>query len=52
MNKLLAGLLALAIASPAFAWGDREQGILTGSRVNVFDLHDSLRHVRKQLTTV
>ena len=24
MNKLLAGLLALAIASPAFAWGDRE----------------------------
>ena len=30
MNKLLVGLLAVCVASPAFAWGDREQGILTG----------------------
>ena len=31
MNKLLAGLLAVCIASPAFAWGDREQGVLLGA---------------------
>ena len=31
MPKLLIGLLALTIVSPAMAWGDREQGILTGA---------------------
>ena len=31
MNKLLAGLLAFAIASPALAWGDRENGVLLGA---------------------
>jgi hypothetical protein len=30
MKKLLAVLVAVSVASPAFAWGDREQGILTG----------------------
>lgn len=30
MKKILAVLVAVSLASPAFAWGDREQGILTG----------------------
>lgn len=31
MRKILTtAILAAAIASPAFAWGDREQGALTG----------------------
>lgn len=30
MKKLIAFVLAAGMAAPAFAWGDREQGILTG----------------------
>lgn len=46
MNKLLAGLLALAISSPAFAWGDREQGILTG--IAGYWLFDKFRNMPQQ----
>ena len=45
-NKLLAGLLALTIASPALAWGDREQGILTG--VAGYWLFDKFRNMPQQ----
>lgn len=32
MRKLIAvSLLAAAVSTPAFAWGDREQGILAGA---------------------
>lgn len=46
MNKLLAGLLVVAISSPAFAWGDREQGILTG--VAGYWLFDKFRNMQQQ----
>ena len=46
MNKLFAGLLALSIASPALAWGDREQGILTG--VAGYWLFDKFRNMPQQ----
>ncbi len=46
MNKLLTALLALSIASPALAWGDREQGILTG--VAGYWLFDKFRNMPQQ----
>jgi hypothetical protein len=39
MKKVLATVLALALTTPAMAWGDREQGVLAGIAATLFFQH-------------